>query len=207
MTNQRSKRYFLRVWGDLACFTSPSKVERDSYPVITPSAARGLFDAILWKPAIRWVIHTVYVVNPIKYMTIRRNELKERPDEFGHADRDLRTTRALRNVEYIIEASFYMTDRAGDTDSLVKFHDMFERRVSKGQSFRDPYFGCREFPAYFEMFTGDPLTKANPYVDNYIGAMVHDFESSKSNRFRMFDADVVKGVLQIPSELWECAVC
>jgi CRISPR-associated protein Cas5d len=218
MQNQ-SQIYMLQVRGDLACFTSPSKAERDSYPVITPSAARGIFDSIMWKPAIRWVIHLIYVLNPISYMTIRRNELKNRTNWNGEAERDQRTTHALTKVNYIIAASFYMTDLAGPADNVKKFAHMFERRASKGQSFRDPFLGCREFPATVEYFTGDPLSASsefqefagrsfNPHdVDLHIGTMVHDFESRDSNHFDMFDAEIRGGVMHVDAYPQKEASC
>ena len=211
---KKSKSWLVQVQGELACFTSPSKVERDSYPIITPSAGRGVIDSILWKPAIRWVISKVYVLNPIKYTTIRRNELNKRPNKFGEADRDLRTTRALRDVNYILEVYFYMTDLAGKEDNVKKFVDMFERRMSQGQSYYDPFLGCREFPAQVTMFKGDPVdairlageegllktpqVKAGAEIDLVVGTMAYDFQSRDSNDFYMFEADIQHGVMVVP---------
>jgi CRISPR-associated protein Cas5d len=115
----------------------------------------------------------------------------------GETDRDLRTTRALRDVNYVIEASFYMTDLAGPKDNLQKFIDMFERRITKGQSYRDPFLGCREFPAQVELYTGDPLVAVYD-VDMFVGTMVYDFKSRDSNEFHMFPANIVKGVMEVP---------
>jgi CRISPR-associated protein Cas5d len=152
-----------RARGPLACFTRPElKVERFSYPVMTPSAARGLLEAVLWKPAIRWQVNRIHVLNEIKFTAFRRNEIKSRvptlsmrtiaqggpaPVFFADEGRTQRNTVALAHVDYVIEANFVLTGRAGSGDNVSKFVEMFERRVAKGQHFHQPYFGCREFVA------------------------------------------------------------
>jgi len=160
----------LRTWGDLACFTRPEmKVERVSYPVITPSAARGLLEAILYKPQFRWRIRRVAVKRPVRFLAFRRNEVKSRLSPrnpvplLADEDRTQRNTLALRDVEYVIEASMHLTPLAGlprrkpeddedrGEDSPVKYLAMFQRRAEKGQCFAQPCFGCREFPAHFEL--------------------------------------------------------
>ena len=148
----------VRIRGDAACFTRPElKTERVSYEVITPSAARGVLEAILWKPAIRWEIHRIHVLKPIRFSQIKRNEVGSKLSDRGNhgaycadEDRVQRNTLFLRDVDYIVEARFEMTDQAGPADSPAKFAEMFQRRLAKGQHFHQPYLGCREFPAIVE---------------------------------------------------------
>ena len=158
----------LKVWGDYACFTRPEmKAERVSYDVMTPSAARGILDAIHWKPAIQWVIDKVHVLNKIDFENIRRNEvsgkipegkikqaMKGEEVELYQSITDERQQRAamvLKKVAYIIEAHFEMTAKAGEKDSPEKHYNIFIRRAREGQCFHRPYLGCREFPANFEL--------------------------------------------------------
>lgn len=138
----------LRAFGPLACFTRPEfKVERMSYEVMTPSAARGLLEAVLWKPAIRWRIHRIHVLREIQFTSFKRNEVNggranptasqiagrdPMPAFFADEDRAQRSTLALANVDYIIDATFAMTPRAGEGDNIAKFTEMFERRLEKG---------------------------------------------------------------------------
>ncbi|MFO7899927.1 MAG: type I-C CRISPR-associated protein Cas5c, partial [Planctomycetota bacterium] len=163
MASNRSPTLSLRARGPLACFTRPElKVERMSYPVMTPSAARGLIEAVIWKPAIQWQVERIKVLKEIKFISFRRNEVNSKasapkaaivneggpaPVYFADDDRAQRNTVALRDVDYVVDAHFTMTDRAGPDDNLYKFIDMFSRRVEKGQHFHQPYFGCREFAA------------------------------------------------------------
>jgi len=163
MSVQRSPTLTLRARGSLACFTRPElKVERVSYPVMTPSAARGLVEAVLWKPAIRWHIERIRVLREIRFVAFRRNEVATKAsaparaviDEggtvspyFADSDRAQRNTVALRDVDYLIDAHFTLTDRAGAEDNVNKFLDMFRRRLERGQHFHQPYLGCREFAA------------------------------------------------------------
>jgi len=153
------------------------KVERVSYPVITPSAARGLLEAILYKPQFRWRIRRVAVRKPIRFLAFRRNEVKSRlnphrPEPLlADEDRTQRNTLALRDVEYVIEAEIALTplanlprrkppceDEPEGEDSLVKYLAMFQRRAEKGQCFAQPCFGCREFPAHFSLATETDMT-------------------------------------------------
>lgn len=154
----RSPTYNVRVHGPYACFTRPElKTERVSYEVMTPSAARGVLEAILWKPAIRWSIERIHVLKPIRFTAIRRNEVNSKlsvkgdvGNYFADQDRAQRNTILLTDVDYVISAHFLITERAGPNDNLQKFEEMFIRRVAKGQSFHAPYLGCREFAAHFE---------------------------------------------------------
>lgn len=185
----------LHTWGDLACFTRPEmKVERVSYPVITPSAARGLLEAILYKPQFRWHIRRIAVKKPVRFIAFRRNEVKSRlsprnPEPLlADDDRTQRNTLALRDVEYVIEASLHLTplanvprrkppceDEPDGEDSLVKYLAMFQRRAEKGQCFAQPCFGCREFPAHFEL-ADESAMRVGPAInaDADLGLMLYD---------------------------------
>lgn len=160
----KSKTLCLKVWGDNACFTRPEmKVERVSYDVMTPSAARGILEAILWKPAIRWKIEQIDVLLPIRWESVRRNEVGAQMSSrtgglFIEDQRQQRAGLFLRKVAYVIHAHFEMTDKAGETDNVMKFQEMFLRRAGKGQCFHRPYLGCREFSAHFEpVLHDDPM--------------------------------------------------
>lgn len=163
----------LKVWGDYACFTRPEmKAERVSYDVMTPSAARGILDAIYWKPAIYWIVDRIYVLNPIKWDNIRRNERSGKIPEskvrsalrgsdvalYQDASKEAvqRASLVLRDVSYVIEAHFEMTANAGSDDTIEKHYNIALRRMAKGQCFHQPYFGCREFPVRFELINGEP---------------------------------------------------
>ncbi len=212
MTASRSPTLRLRARGPLACFTRPElKVERVSYPVMTPSAARGLLEAVLWKPAIRWRVERILVLSEIRFIAFRRNEVSSKAVApaaavvrdggivvpfFADGDRAQRNTLALRDVDYIVEACCEMTDRAGPLDNLTKFVEIFTRRVEKGQSFHQPYFGCREFVA-------DILPAADapqPFDDSRdLGWMLWDIEyNSGRNRPLFFNARLERGALHIP---------
>lgn len=214
MSNGRSPTLTLRARGALACFTRPElKAERVSYPLMTPSAARGLLEAVLWKPAIVWHIRRIRVLNEIAFTAFRRNEVNSKASApaaavvenggetrhyFADTDRAQRNTVALRDVDYVIEAWFTMTDRAGDADNVTKFVDMFERRVRKGQHFHQPYFGCREFVA--DVMPAD--NAPDPIDDSRdLGLMLWDIEYAKgSNMPLFFPASLVDGVLDVPED-------
>lgn len=212
MKFERSRTLRVRASGPLACFTRPElKVERVSYPVMTPSAARGILEAVLWKPAIAWRIERIKVLRPIRFTSFRRNEVGSRvpsfkntpPAEFyADKDRQQRNTVALANVDYAIEAHFVLTPRAGAEDTVRKFEEMFERRVEKGQHFHQPYFGCREFIAAI-----DPSDGKEPAIADSrdLGLMLHDIEFAASEKGknvpRFFPAKLEHGVLAVPP--WE----
>ena len=203
----------VRAFGPLACFTRPEfKVERMSYEVITPSAARGLLEAVLWKPAIRWRVHRIHVLKEIRFTSFKRNEVnggrpsltpgqvagrEPMPEFYADEDRAQRSTLALQDVDYVIEASFVLTARAGEGDNVAKFTEMFERRLEKGQWFHAPYFGCREFSAAVEPapaeFKALSLTKP-------LGLMLHDleFDDAGRGRPRFFAATLRNGVVAVP---------
>lgn len=204
----------LRARGPLAVFTHPAlKVERVSTPVMTPSAARGLLEAVLWKPAIRWHIERIRVLSPINFVSFRRNEVNSRastpalatvrdggpvPVFFADEDRAQRNTVALRDVDYVIEAHFSLTGRAGPDDNLTKFVDMFRRRVAKGQHFHQPYLGCREFVADVL-----PVDDAPPPIPESrdLGRMLWDVEYDLpgGNRPIFFEARLENGVMEVPA--------
>lgn len=205
---ERSPTFRLRVRGPFACFTRPEfKTERVSYEVMTPSAARGVLDAILWKPAIHWCVERIHVLSPIRFESVRRNEVNSkaslRADVHAYCadeDRAQRNTVMLRDVDYVIEAHFVMTQTAGPDDNLRKFVEMFERRLPKGQCFHTPYLGCREFAADFgpapEMWS-IPATVAE---SRDLGQMLLDLRFSEDGSARpvFFPARLTKGVLEVP---------
>jgi CRISPR-associated protein Cas5d len=204
------------VSGDYACFTRPEmKVERVSYDVMTPSAARGVLEAILWKPAIRWIVKEIEVLNPIRWTTVRRNEvskvvsignaqtaMKKGSGNLGFYVEDERQQRAgllLRDVAYVIRAGFEMTEKAGFSDNPQKFADMFQRRLSKGQCFHRPYLGCREFAAEFEPVPPVNLELSPIDETRDLGWMFYDYDySGKSPVPCFFNAKLQKGHLIIP---------
>jgi CRISPR-associated protein Cas5d len=213
MSQSRSPTLSLRVCGPLAVFTQPAlKVERISYPVMTPSAARGVLEAVLWKPAIRWHVEQIHVLAPIQFTAFRRNEVNSRapapalatvrdggaaPLFFADEDRAQRNTVALRDVDYLIEAHFVLTDRRGAEDNVPKFVDMFRRRVEKGQHFHQPYLGCREFVADVKPADGAPAPIAE---SRDLGRMLWDIEfRPDGNRPVFFEASLRDGVMHVPA--------
>ncbi len=208
---ERSPTLAIRLRGPLACFTRPEfKTERVSYEVMTPSAARGAVEAVLWKPAIRWRIERIRVLAPIFFTSFKRNEVNSKVptdsvrsamrggrfrDFFADEDRSQRNTVALANVDYVVEASFAMTIKAGPGETTTKFVEMFTRRLEKGQSFNQPYFGCREFSAEFLSAAGSPAPLA---VTRDLGLMLHDIEFGDTNKPRFFEARLRDGVLEVP---------
>ena len=206
----------LKIWGDYACFTRPEmKVERVSYDVMTPSAARGILEAVHWKPAIRWVIDRIHVLEPIRFETIRRNEvgakipagsvksaMKRASLEGLHQvvedNRQQRATLALKGVAYVIEAHFEMTDRAGADDSPGKHLDMFRRRAERGQCFHRPALGCREFVADFEWVDEIPPSRLPEEQRNRdLGWMLYDIDFANGRRPMFFRARLEDCVLDV----------
>lgn len=209
----------LHAWGERACFTRPEmKVERVSYDVITPSAARGILDAIHWKPAIRWSIDRIRVLRPIRFESIRRNEVGSKlpPGSVSKAmkagstaglatlvdeDRQQRAATVLRDVAYVIEAHFSLTSKAGADDSVGKHLDIFNRRARKGQCFQMPCMGVREFPAHFQLIEdGVPLPDADASLrgERDLGWMLHDIDFEHGMAPRFFRARMVDGVVEVP---------
>ena len=212
-----SKGVKVRVWGDYALFTRPEmKVERCSYDVITPSAARGILEAVYWHPGMRWVIDRIYVKKPIQFTSIRRNEVKSKISAanvlsvYNGNQRDLsisskaeivqRASLLLRDVEYVIEAHYEMTDQANDSDNPGKFKDIIIRRLKRGECFHTPYFGCREFPVRFCLCEDDDIFTA--YEDEAardLGYMLYDLDySDPANIQPMFFRAVMKrGIIDL----------
>ena len=206
----------VEVWGDYACFTRPEmKVERVSYDVMTPSAARGLLEAIYWHPGLKWVIDKIYVLNPIEFTNIRRNEVKSKlsarnigavmnggkePLYISTSD-DIQQRAALilKNVRYVIEAHFEMTDKAAPGDNEGKFCDIMRRRLEKGQCYHQPCFGCREFPAHFRPWEGGKIVTAYPEDERDLGFLLYnlDFTDPESITPMFFRAKLQRGVLDL----------
>lgn len=198
--------FVLEVRGEFACFTRVEiKAERVSYPVITPSAARAIFSAILWKPAIAWHIDKIEILNPIAWSSIRRNEVgckmsKRSKYLYIDEERQQRATLMLRDVAYRIHAHFTMTDKAGASDSPIKFAEMFRRRAVKGQCFYQPYLGTREFSCDFKLV--EDTVSMSPALDlnEDFGFMLYDMDFSQpTNPQAMFyRAKAVNGVIHVP---------
>ena len=204
----------VRVWGDFACFSRPEmKVERVSYDVITPSAARGILQAIYWKPSIQWVIDKIYVLEPIQFTNIRRNELEsvisknnieqaikgnmEKLDYSIETDRQQRGAMVLRNVDYVIEAHFEAVDKDGNNEG--KHLDTINRRLKKGQCFHRPYLGTREFSAFFSPV--EMIEEIEPIAETKdLGWMLHDLDFSNIEDIRphFFRAYMDNGVIDVP---------
>lgn len=208
----------LHCWGEWACFTRPEmKVERVSYDVMTPSAARGVVEAIYWKPEIRWHIDRITVLNKIQFTSVRRNEVKDKigagatkamKDGVGNLafyvdegdNRQQRATLMLRKVGYIIEANIEILS---GPDNIAKHLDQFNRRARNGACYTRPYLGCREFAADFELLEADSVT---PVVDaslagpRDLGWMLHDidFTDPKNMQARFFHATMQDGVIEVP---------
>ena len=216
----------LEVWGDYALFTRPEmKVERVSYVVMTPSAARGLIEAIYWHPGMKWVIDRIYVCAPMRFTNLRRNEVKAVIPKIAKSEKtaqgmlergdaqlkplyivgDIRQQRAallLRDVRYVIEAHFEMTEKAAPGDNPGKFQDIVKRRINRGQFYHQPCFGCREFPAQFkwcEQLPPCPDELSGQNID--LGWMLYDMDYSDPENIRplFFRGKLVDGVLDVPA--------
>ena len=223
------KEFCLEVWGDMACFTRPElKVERVSYDVITPSAARAIFEAIFWKPAIRWQVTKIEVLNPVKWTSIRRNEVGAVASPRSEAiliedKRQQKNTLCLKDVRYRIWAKLVFIpqrDRKYDKskNELIdaeesqmlrtdenpgKYNAMFERRAGKGQCFNQPYLGTREFSCSFRLVKENEVLEPAIQEDRDLGIMLYDmdFEHNKENPDAMFfRAKMDKGVIIVPNK-------
>ena len=202
----------LRTWGSFACFTRPEmKAERVSYDVMTPSAARGILEAIYWEPKITWVIDRIHVLNEIKFTNIRRNELSDKIPVTSvkkamtdlrtplhvliEEKRQLRSSTILRDVDYVIEAHFVLNQ--AEDKNTAKHLEMFRRRAKKGQFFHQPYFGCREFPVHFEWIDKIPQTRLKN-ADQKLGWMLLDINFMNDYEPLFFNAEIGNGVIHIP---------
>jgi CRISPR-associated protein Cas5d len=201
----------LKVWGDYACFTRPEmKVERVSYDVMTPSAARGILEAIYWKPAVQWVIDRIHVLNPIRFDNVRRNELGRKlsvgmvkkamndltspVETFIEGDRQQRAAMVLRDVSYVIDAHFEFS--GPDDNNPAKHKEIFDRRAGRGQCFHHPYLGCREFSAHFELV--DQVPSSCHIGEKDLGWMLHDIDFEKYMEARFFRAVMRDGTIEVP---------
>lgn len=206
----------VRVWGDLALFSRPEmKVERCSYDVMTPSAARGILEAVYWHPGIRWVIDRIYILKPIRFTSIRRNEVKSKVSSnnvlsavnggdkpmYISSKEDIvqRAAILLREVDYVVEAHFEMTEKANASDNPGKFKDIIMRRLRTGKCFQMPYFGCREFPADFQLYEEDSIETAYMGEEKDLGYMLYDFDYSNPEDIQpmFFRATLKNGILDV----------
>lgn len=213
----------VEVKGDFACFSRPEfKAERVSYDIITPSAARGILEAIFWHPGMKFLINKIFVLSEIAFTNIKRNELASKVSASNvqkvingnngplylatSQDIQQRASMLLKNVHYIIEAHFDMTEKANASDNPGKFQEMIKRRLRKGQNYYQPYLGCREFPAEVSLFEGDinSLSLAYANEERDLGFMLYDMDySDKENITPMFFRAILKnGIL----DLTDCEV-
>lgn len=209
----------VEVWGDYACFTRPEmKTERVSYDVMTPSAARGLLESIYWHPGLRWVIECIHVCSPIRFTNIRRNEVKDvisaravksvmekgkGIDELYLATTESIQQRAamvLKDVHYVIDAHFDMTDKAAPGDNPGKFQDIIKRRLERGQCYSMPYFGTREFAAHFARCTELPPCPEELLGERDLGWMLWDMDYTDPQGIKpkFFRAKLVDGAMDVP---------
>lgn len=227
-----SPSHILECWGDLACFSRPEmKVERFSYPCPTPSAARGIFDAIYFKPEFRWQVERIELLKPIRYIALRRNEVKdvvnvnavakwmegsEEPEPLwadgdqevtgsNERGRTQRQTMALCDVWYRLHGR--IVPRPGNEGKQAAYDEQFVRRASNGKCWQMPYFGCREFPAFFSLPDKSPRTeKPTPPPDMKLGWMIYDVfdlgrvgSPTSAPAISVFEAEIVGGVLEVPA--------
>lgn len=206
----------IRVRGEYALFTRPEmNVERVSYDVITPSAARGIIEAIYWKPAICWKIDKIHVLNEIQFTNIRRNEVSEKIST-REAERRMRgatepffldatkyrqqrASMVLKNVDYIIEAHFELTDKAGPDDTEEKHYNIVVRRLRKGQYHHTPYLGTREFPAKVELIENGEMPVSSLAGTRDLGWMLYDLDFSDPQDIKpqFFKAEMRDGVIDL----------
>lgn len=216
------KEYCLEVWGDMACFSRPElKVERVSYDVITPSAARAIFEAIFWKPAIHWQITKIEVLNPITWTSVRRNEVGAvagKTPIYIEDKRQQKNSLLLKDVRYRIWAKMeyrsvakrmaegdLFTHEPGNDENPMKYYQMFERRASKGQCFNQPYLGTREFSAAFRLVdtvseTLTPALSPEQGGDRDLGIMLYDMDFTDKNDIQamFYRAEMKHGVIIVP---------
>ncbi|MCE5257841.1 MAG: type I-C CRISPR-associated protein Cas5c [Chloroflexi bacterium] len=198
----------IRVRGDYALFTRPEmKVERMSYDVITPSAARGIIEAIYWKPSIRWVIDRIHVLRPIEFTNIRRNEVSEKMSEkkayiATNEVRQIRAAMVLKNVDYVIEAHFEIVpEKAGESDTIEKHYNMVLRRLRKGQYYSPPCLGTREFGARVDLIEDSQIPASPLSGVRDLGWMLYDIDFSNPQNItpRFFKAEMQDGVIDLYS--------
>ena len=201
----------IEVWGSYACFSRPEmKTERVSYDVITPSAARGLVEAIYWHHGLRYSIDRIYLLNPIRFTNIRRNEVRSTfsasaafsaakggrtPSLYTPQEIQQRASMILQNVHYVIECHFDLTGKAAPGDNPGKFQDILRRRLAKGQCYHTPYFGCREFAASFREWSDSALPAIE--LTQELGWMLYDLDYTDPQDVKpqFFRAKLERGVL------------
>jgi CRISPR-associated protein Cas5d len=202
--------------GEFACFTRPEmKVERVSYDVMTPSAARGILEAIYWKPAIRWIVEAIEVLKPIRFQSIRRNEVGHKTPTASirkamnsgnigdlalivEDDRQQRAATVLVDVAYVIRAHFELTAKAGPDDNEGKHLDSFNRRARKGQCFHQPSLGTREFPARYRLIEPDQSPPLTIGETRDLGFMLYDIDHAGDRASLFFRASLKDGVMRVP---------
>jgi CRISPR-associated protein Cas5d len=212
MQQNRQSPIRLKVWGDYACFTRPEmKVERLSYEVITPSAARGILEAIYWKPQVRWIVDRLHVLKPIRFTNLRRNEVASKASAANarkamngtlrgplciviEEERQQRAATILRDVSYVIEARFELID---EREPVSKHYNMFKRRAEHGQYFHHPYLGTREFSCDFA-WVEDPLPQSELTGEQDLGYLLHDIDFADNRTPRFFRAKMRDGVIDVP---------
>ena len=216
------REYCLEVWGDMACFTRPElKVERVSYDVITPSAARAIFEAIFWKPALHWQIPQIEVLNPVKWTSVRRNEggaVAGKSTIYIEDKRQQKNSLLLKDVRYRIWAKMeyrsvakrkiekdLFSHELGRDENPMKYYQMFERRASKGQCFNQPYLGTREFSAAFRLVNSDDEALTPPISEEQggtkdLGIMLYDmdFQDPKNIQPMFYRPQMKAGVIIVP---------
>lgn len=212
----------LEAWGKYALFSRPeTKTERMSYEVMTPSAAKGLIEAVFWHPGLRWIVDGIFVCNPICFTNVRRNEIKAKilasdlkaayngstEPIYIDASKEIqqRAASVLTDVHYIILAHFEMTNRAAPDDTPEKFFAQTTERLKRGRTFAQPYFGCREFPAHVRLFEGElPVLCPELQGERDLGFMLHHMDYSDSEDIRpvFFHASLRDGLM----DLRECGV-
>ena len=204
----------LEVWGPYPLFSRPElKVEKVSYDVPTPSAARGIVEAVYFHPGLRWYIDRIYVLKPISFTSIRRNEVLSkisarnvrqaaqggRQELYLAAPQEIvqRSSLLLQDVHYVIEAHFEMTSKAAPSDNPGKFQDIVTRRMEKGQCYTTPYLGCREFSASFRRWAGGPIKTIHETRD--LGLMLYDFDYTDPQNITptYFRAKLENGILNV----------
>ena len=214
---QPKKPIRIRFWGDYAAFNRPElSVERYSYDVMTPSAARGMLEAVYWHEGLKWHIRRIYVERPIRFANVRRNEVSKKilasdvyaaargADKPIYIDRreaiQQRAATVLRDVSYVVEANFTLVpEKMHATDSEEKFYAIFCNRARRGRCFTQPYFGCREFPASFALVTEDSPPPRPIPESRDLGVMLYDMDYSDPRDIRptFFHAEMVNGVVEV----------
>jgi len=196
----------VKVWGEYACFTRPEmKVERVSYPIMTPTAARGVLEAIYWKPEFEWRVREIHLLKPIRHISLVRNEVGKRVPTrdpkpiFADEERTQRYTLALRDVAYIIYAEIVLRNHA-DKD-IAAYRDQFRRRVQRGDCRFQPYLGCREFTAYFAPPTGNekPISLTDDF-GRMLGELRYEGNGKATPIF--FHAYLRNGILKVPDAIY-----